>query len=248
MLVILPFEEDFYKKWNYEVEYVGHPLVEVVDQAVASQPIIPPITASPLNDAHIVALLPGSRRQEVSRKLPIMLEVSKLFPQYTFIVARATSLDDAFYNNLMESYPKVRSVRNKTYELLINAKAALVTSGTATLETALFGVPEVVCYKGSRISYQIAKRLIKIKYISLVNLIMDREVVKELIQDKMNVKQVHAALDQILHNHPVRERMLHDFGELKSLLRKGGNASANAAASIYRYMKKTNAGKILTSQ
>ncbi len=243
MLVILPFEEAFYKKWNYEVEYVGHPLVEVVDQAVASQPVVPAISASPLNDPHIVALLPGSRRQEISRKLPIMLEVSKHFPHHTFVVARAASLEDAFYDSLMESYPKVRSVRNKTYDLLMNAKAALVTSGTATLETALFGVPEVVCYKGSAISYQIAKRLIKIKYISLVNLIMNREVVKELIQDEMNVKKVAAALDQILHDHSVRERMLLDFRQLKDILRKGGNASANAAASIYRFTKKINAGK-----
>lgn len=248
MLVILPFEEAFYKKWNYEVEYVGHPLVEVVDQAIASQPGIPANTTSPLNDPHIVALLPGSRRQEVSRKLPIMLEVSKQFPQHTFIVARASSLEDSFYDSLMQSFPKVRSVRNKTYELLMNSKAAVVTSGTATLETALFGVPEVVCYKGSNISYQIARRLIKIKYISLVNLIMNREVVKELIQDQMNVKQVHRALDQVLHNKDVRERMLTDYKELKELLRRGGNASANAAVSIYRYMKKINAGKTIAAQ
>ena len=248
MLVILPFEEAFYKKWNYEVEYVGHPLVEVVDQAVASEPAVPAISVSPLNDPHIVALLPGSRRQEISRKLPIMLEVSKLFPRHTFVVARAASLEDSFYDNLMQSYPKVRSVRNKTYELLMNAKAALVTSGTATLETALFGVPEVVCYKGSNISYQIAKRLIRIKYISLVNLIMNKEVVKELIQNDMNVKQVHAALDQILHDQRVREKMLLDFRHLKDILRKGGNASANAAASIYRYTKKISAEKTAAAQ
>ena len=242
MLVILPFEEDFYRKWNYKVEYVGHPLVEVVDQALASQPLVPSISASPLNDPHIVALLPGSRKQEISRKLPIMLEVSKRFPRYTFIVARAASLEDAFYDNLMQAYPKVRSVRNKTYELLMSAKAALVTSGTATLETALFGVPEVVCYKGSRISYQIAKRLIKIKYISLVNLIMNKEVVKELIQDQMNVKQVGDALDKILTDLPVRDRMLADFRELKKILSRGGNASANAAISIYRDVRNIPAG------
>ncbi len=247
MLVILPFEETFYKKWNYNVEYVGHPLVEVVEQALASQPLIPAVAGSPLNDPHIVALLPGSRKQEVIRKLPVMLEASKQFPQHTFIVARASSLDDSFYDGLMQSFPKVRSVRNKTYELLMNAKAALVTSGTATLETALFGVPEVVCYKGSNISYQIARRLIKIKYISLVNLIMNREVVKELIQDQMNVQQVQVALDQVLHNKVVRERMLADFRELKDLLRKGGNASANAAISIYRYIKNINAGKKSTA-
>ncbi len=175
MLVILPFEKDFYKKRSFDVEYVGHPLADVVESAQNDIEPLPNTLASPLNEPNIIALLPGSRAQEVTKKLPVMLEVSRAFPDYRFIIAKAPSLDDRFYEQLMEPYKNVRSIRNKTYQLLLHAKAALVTSGTATLETALFGVPQVVCYKGSNISYQIAKRLIKVKYISLVTLIRDKE-------------------------------------------------------------------------
>ena len=188
MIVILPFEKDYYKnKWNWDVDYVGHPLVQVVEKfKVESLKLNGQQMDSTLGIKHsnIIALLPGSRKQEISKKLPIMLEVSKAFPQYQFVVAKAPALEDAFYENLMQHYTNVSSVTNKTYELLMQAKAALVTSGTATLETALFEVPEVVCYKGSNISYQIAKRLINIKYIALVNLIMDKPVVEELIDRK----------------------------------------------------------------
>ncbi len=175
MLVILPFEKEFYRKWDYEVEYVGHPLVEVIDDfraaSVAPLPYVPSVKP-------VIALLPGSRKQEILKKLPVMLETSRFFPDHQFIVAQAPGQDEAFYKDLLAPYPNVSSVSNQTYSLLLNAQAACVTSGTATLETALFGVPEVVCYKGSALSYQIAKRLIKVKYISLVNLIMDKLVVK----------------------------------------------------------------------
>lgn len=237
MLVILPFEKDFYNKWKYEAEYVGHPLVEVINKAQDEPAIASEALLSPLNEKNIIALLPGSRAQEVAKKLPVMLEVSKDFPNYRFIVAKAPSLDDSFYDKLMEPYKNVRSIRNKTYQLLLQAKAALVTSGTATLETALFGIPQVVCYKGSNISYQIAKRLVKVKYISLVNLIMDKEVVKELIQDEMNVANIKTELAKILEDQAAIARIKKDYTDLKKLLSEGGNASEKAAKSIVRYLR-----------
>jgi len=237
MLVILPFEKEFYRKWNYEVEYVGHPLVEVIDQFRSSPPPSPSVGPSaPLSDRPVIALLPGSRRQEIIKKLPIMLEVSRFFPDHQFVVAQAPGLEDDFYKELLSGYPNVSAARNQTYALLARAQAACVTSGTATLETALFGVPEVVCYKGSPISYQIAKRLIKVKYISLVNLIMDKLVVKELIQDELTPENLRRELVDLLNN-PVRQQQLQgDYGDLKTLLSQGGHASANAANSISQFM------------
>ena len=155
------------------------------------------------------------------------------------MIAKAPSLNDAFYEKFMKPYENVRSLRNKTYQLLLQSKAALVTSGTATLETALFGVPQVVCYKGSNISYQIAKRLVKVKYISLVNLIMDKEVVKELIQDEMNAENVKIELNKILKDQKVISRMKEDYADLKKLLSKGGKASKKAAKSIVEFVKET---------
>ena len=237
LLVILPFEKEFYKKWKYEVEYVGHPLIEVIDSAKADISQVHPAADSPLNDKNIIAILPGSRKQEVAKKLPIMLEASKHFPDYHFIVAKASSLEDSFYTELMDGYPKVRSVRNKTYLLLIQATAALVTSGTATLETALFGVPQVVCYKGSNISYQIARRLVKIKYISLVNLILDKPVVKELIQNDLTVENLQKELHKLLHDSSALQLMKQDYQALWKLLSEGGHASAKAARSITDFVK-----------
>jgi lipid-A-disaccharide synthase len=256
MLVILPFEKEFYKKWHYEVEYVGHPLVEVIDSFQSSvysaspqEPTEntklktqntsndqPPTTNYQPPTAHLIALLPGSRKQEVLKKLPIMLEVAKHFPEYQFVVAKAPGLEENFYADLLAPYSNVSSVVNKTYELLSQAKAALVTSGTATLETALFGVPEVICYKGNSISYQIAKRLIKIKYICLVNLIMDKEVVKELIQDDLTADNCTRELKTLLTDITKQAQLKKDYAELKHLLSQGGHASANAAKSIYAFI------------
>ena len=228
MLVILPFEKEFYKKWNYEVEYVGHPLVKVIEDFKALN--------QNLENKNIIALLPGSRKQEILKKLPIMLEVAKDFPTYQFVVAKAPGLDDSFYAELLAPYKNVSAVVNETYKLLSQSKAALVTSGTATLETALFNVPEVICYKGSAISYQIARRLIKIKYICLVNLIMDKEVVKELIQNELTVENIKEELNRILYDDNKRSQLQTDYTDLKTLLSKGGNASANAAKSINNFM------------
>lgn len=296
MLVILPFEKDYYHKWDYKVEYVGHPLVEVIERFKADdrqgttddrplttdgrqrttddrrpttddQPTTtdrrrrttddrPPATNNvrPMTDdgqwttdqnkqltSHnhqlIIALLPGSRKQEINKKLPIMLEVSKSFPDFEFIVAKAPGLEDDFYEPFMTPYNNVSAVSNQTYKLLNQASAALVTSGTATLETALFGVPEVVCYKGNPISYQIAKRVIKVKYISLVNLIMDKPVVKELIQDDLTAKNCIKELQELLLNGQRRAQLQKDYANLKNLLSQGGHASANAAKIIVDFIK-----------
>jgi len=230
MLVILPFEKAFYSKWNYDVEYVGHPLVKVINEFEPGNFLFA--------DKKVIALLPGSRQQEILKKLPIMLEASKNFPAYHFVVAKAPGLEESFYNELLAPYKNVSTVVNKTYKLLSEAKAAVVTSGTATLETALFNVPEVICYKGSAVSYQIAKRLIKIKYICLVNLIMDKEVVKELIQDKMTADNITKELNELLHNPSKQKQLQEDYTNLKNLLSKGGNASANAAKIIIDFLSK----------
>jgi lipid-A-disaccharide synthase len=237
MLVILPFEKEFYKKWNYEVEYVGHPLVEVVEGwLLATKLSHSKPQATNNGQANIIALLPGSRQQEILKKLPIMLEVAKHFPACHFVVAKAPGLDENFYNELLAPYSNVSSVVDKTYELLSQSKAALVTSGTATLETALFAVPEVICYKGNAISYKIAKLLIKIKYIGLVNLIMDKEVVKELIQNDLTVENLKASLEELLTNKNKQQQLATDYAALKTLLSQGGHASANAAKSIYNFL------------
>jgi lipid-A-disaccharide synthase len=236
MIVILPFEKDYYKnKWNWDVEYVGHPLVEVIEEFKSTVSGQRSAANGQPSRENIIALLPGSRKQEIAKKLPIMLEMSKAFPQYQFVLAKAPALEDEFYAGFMQHYTNVSSVRNKTYELLTQSKAALVTSGTATLETALFGVPEVVCYKGSNISYQIAKRLIKIKYIALVNLIMDKPVVKELIQNDLTVNNLKQELSLLLLDETKQQQLKKDYDDLKHILSTGGNASANAAKIIFDF-------------
>jgi lipid-A-disaccharide synthase len=226
MLCILPFEQDFYNKWDYEVEYVGHPLIQVIKEAKEKS------GDKPLSDKPIIAILPGSRKQEVSVKLPIMLTMAKHFPDHQFIVAQAPSLDDAFIAGLTGAHPNVSTVKGQTYTLLAQAEAALVTSGTATLETALFGVPEVVCYKGSAISYFFAKRLIKVKYIALVNLVMDKPVVKELIQHELNEENLLKELTLLLKDSAVRKRIKADYASLWATLGEK-DASRRAAEVIH---------------
>ena len=229
MLVILPFEKEFYKKWNYEVEYVGHPLVNVIEKFKSDH-----------SEIHVcentIALLPGSRKQEIETKLPVMLQATKNFQEYQFIVGKAPSIEDEFYEDFINDYKNVKVISNETYPLLMKSVAALVTSGTATLETALFGVPEIVCYKASNISYQIAKRLVKLKFICLVNLIMDKEVVKELIQNDLSSEKITSELKRILFDPQKKGKMQQDYAELKQLLSEGGNASENAAKSIYGFL------------
>jgi lipid-A-disaccharide synthase len=225
MLVILPFEKAFYEKWDFPVSYVGHPLVSVIEDfkkanIVQEHPLQPTI-----------AVLPGSRKQEILEKLPIMLSVVADFKDYTFIVTKAPGVDTSVYGPLLANYPNVKVVERKTYSVLHTATAAMVTSGTATLETALFGVPQVVCYKGNKLSYLIAKKIVKIKYISLVNLIMDKPVVKELIQDDLNTKNLKVELEKLL-NTPTSEKIKTAYNELSSILSVGGNASKKAALLI----------------
>lgn len=238
MIVILPFEKDYYKnKWSWEVEYVGHPLVQEIENR-KSNPESDRDGNQRLSDKPIIALLPGSRKQEIKVKLPVMLEVARSFPDHQFIVAKAPGVDSSFYDDMLKNYSNVSYVDNKTYDLLLQSKAALVTSGTATLETALFGVPEVVCYKGSWLSYQIGKRLVNIKYISLVNLIMDKLVVKELIQDDMTTPNLVKELKELLNNEERQNELKEDYESLKTLLAHGGNASANAAKAIQQFLGK----------
>lgn len=230
-IVILPFEKDFYKKYNYEVYYVGHPLVQVVKDFKKSHPDIQ-------KQNNTIALLPGSRKQEIKTKLPIMLEATKNFKNYQFIVAKAPSIDNEFYETFLKEYENVKTESNNTYSILMKSTAALVTSGTATLETALLKVPEIVCYKAGKISYEIGKRLIKLKFISLVNLIMNKEVVKELIQDDLTPQKITLNLQEILLDERKKASIIKDYDALESLLSEGGDASKNAAAIIWELIRK----------
>lgn len=230
MIVILPFEKPFYKKWNFEVEYAGHPLVPVVDAYIKDHSGLQP-------DAHTIALLPGSRRQEINSKLPIMLEATRNFSNYHFIVAKAPSIEDEFYESFIKGHNNVRMESDNTYSILMQSSAALVTSGTATLETALFNVPEIVCYKAGRISYEIGRRLITLKFICLVNLIMNKEVVKELIQHDLTPEKITLELKSILFDKQKRESIQQEYSRLRNILSAGGNASFNAANSIYNFVR-----------
>ena len=236
LLVILPFEKKYFKdKWAWGVDYVGHPLIEEVNNKIAQGTnLIIKNNNHQKVEKPIIALLPGSRKQEIKVKLPIMLGITKHFPNHHFVVAQAPSLDKNFYAPFTNLYPNVSIVQNKTYDLLLQSTAALVTSGTATLETALFGVPEVVCYKGSEISYQIAKRVINIKYISLVNLIMNKEVVKELIQGDMNEKDIVNELNLLLHNPQKQAQIKNDYHQLKTILQVEEDASQKAVEIILK--------------
>ena len=221
MLVILPFEVDFYKERDFRVEYVGHPLIEVVEREKKN-------VFTSLSNKPIIALLPGSRRQEIQQKLPEMLKMVRHFPDYQFIIAQAPSMPDEVYRSFTGDEP-VLLAKDQTYNLLRQSHAALVTSGTATLETALFGIPEVVCYKGNPISFWLAKKLIKVRYISLVNLIMDQPVIKELIQDDLNEIKLKEELDRILNDLKYRESMLQNYKALWHLL--GDKPASELAAS-----------------
>ncbi len=231
MLVILPFEQKFFReKWNWDVDYVGHPLVEVIK---AFDPKITDFSNKP-----VVALLPGSRKQEIRKHLSIMLEVAGRFPGHHFIVAMAPGQTKDFYSRFLKEHNNVSAVGGLTYDLLKASKAAIVTSGTATLETALLKVPEFVGYKTSNMSYQIARKLVKIKYISLVNLIMDKPVVKELIQQDFNASAMTNELSNLLNNPVRRHQMLNDYDELENVLSAGGHASDNAAEKIKDFLGK----------
>ncbi len=221
LFVILPFEKDFFAKQGFEVEFPGHPLIEEIEQFK---------NANPANhqEQKIIALLPGSRKQEISRMLPVMVELSQLIPEYRFIVAESSHVPESFYKAFYK--PSTLSTREGSYSLLQKSKAAIVSSGTATLETALFKVPQVVVYKLHPISYWMAKRLIKVPYISLVNLILDKPVVRELIQGDCNASLIKSHLDELLLNP---ESQIADYKQLAQVL-KNNNASSNVANYILK--------------
>ena len=228
MYVILPFEKDFYEnKHDFKVHFVGHPLLDQIEKRKDISFDDFKIKHE-LDDKPIIALLPGSRKQEISKMLSVMLSVVHHYPTYQFVIAGAPSQEEEFYKSVV-SKSEVKLIPNDTYNLLSHSHAALVTSGTATLETALFEVPEVVCYKGNLISYWIAKQIVKLDYISLVNLIMNREVVKELIQNELTSKQLKLELDKILDSSK-REKLLSDYKDLKTKL--GGVGASRRTAEL----------------
>ena len=221
---IMPFEKDFYKKFDVDVNFVGHPLIDAINNLSHSEELPELKNAKP-----ILAILPGSRKQEISKMLPVMLKSAKNFPSHQVVIAGAPSIDQDYYDLFLAKYPDYPLIFGKTYSILHKAHTAMVTSGTATLETALFNIPQVVCYKGGAISIAIARVLIKVKFISLVNLIMDKEVVKELIQDEMNEKQLTQEIKKIISGEG-REQMLHQYQILIEKL--GGGGASEITASL----------------
>jgi lipid-A-disaccharide synthase len=233
LMVILPFEKPFFQhRWNWEVEYVGHPLLEAVENIPTHAPLTFP-SAKP-----IIALLPGSRKQEIEKKLPIMLAVSSTFSQFQFVVAKAPGIDNTYYQQWEVAFPKVAFVQAKTYTLLQQAEAALVTSGTATLEAALFNVPQVVCYKGAALSYAIGKYVVNVKFISLVNLILDTPLVEELIQHQLTPANLTKALERISKGGTERQKILEGYAILRKNLKQEEPASIKVATAVIALAKK----------
>ncbi|MEL6669794.1 MAG: lipid-A-disaccharide synthase [Bacteroidota bacterium] len=219
MLCILPFEPAFYAKYDYEAEFVGHPLLDVVADFKLDQRLEPSEEA-----IKTIAILPGSRKQEIKTMLPIMLAAACQLPEYEFVLAQAPAQSDEFYYDLLNRHDcpsKFRRVSDQTYSLLNTAHAAMVTSGTATLETALFGVPLVVCYKGNWLNYQIARRLVDLKYISLVNLILDQPLLTELIQSELTVQTLASELQSIVSGEK-RQEQIDGFKRLRHVLGERG--------------------------
>jgi lipid-A-disaccharide synthase len=230
MFCILPFEPDFYKKYDYSAQYVGHPLLDVIPVALGKK--------SELSaEKPIIALLGGSRKQEIDTILPEMLAVVPFFPDYKFVVAAASAqplhVYEGIINRVLGSESAVEVFQDRTYEILQNARAALVKSGTSTLETALFNVPQVVCYKGNALSFRIAKRLVKIQFISLVNLIVGKKIVEELIQDDLNTMRLREALNSALEN---TVSIQGEYRALREILGNEG-ASARTAQGIIDFLK-----------
>lgn len=234
MFCILPFEKDFYQSYQFDVDYVGHPLLDVTQNIAVDEHFR---RDNELGDKPIISILCGSRYQEVTAMLPTMLSVVSSFPEYQFVVAGANSIASSVYEDILRQSTTaqqfgIKIIKNKTYQLLKHSQAALVKSGTSTLETALIGVPQVVCYKGSPISFAIAKRVVKVKYISLVNLIMDKLIVKELIQDDFNTENLKLELQNALNN---QENIRKEYDILRGVLGNAG-ASDKAAELMYQYL------------
>jgi lipid-A-disaccharide synthase len=236
MFVILPFEKEFYKKNNYDVDYLGHPLIDQLKKYEEKPDFEKFINKYNLPNIPVIALMPGSRNQEIEKILPVMLETAKSFPKYQFVICGTTSIKTSVYENYLQG-SSTKIIFNKNYEILLNSTAALVKSGTSTLETALLDIPQVVCYKTSRLTYFIAKLLVKIKYISLVNLIMDKQVVCELIQNQCNPTEMIIELNKILPNTEDRNQLLSDYKKLHEIL-GDGKASEKIASLMFSYLNK----------
>lgn len=237
LFVILPFEEAFYQKHDHKVYFTGHPLIDAIEQQKPNFRTEEQfIKDNALSEKPIIAVLPGSRVQEIERMLNIMLEVTSDFKEYQFVVAGAANLPKSNYDSLARHNIKV--VFNQTYELMTYAKAGIIKSGTSTLESGLFKLPQVVCYKAGGLSFAIGKMLVKIKYISLVNLIMDKPIVKELIQEELTAKNISEELKRLLHDEKYRNTMIAEYTELIKHL--GG---AGASARIAKYLVEDASGK-----
>jgi len=230
LFCILPFEVDFYRNWGMQVDYVGNPLLDAV---AAFKPDAGFLQKNNLGDKRIIALLPGSRKQEINYLLPDMLAAADQFPGYRFVVAGAPSFNADYYKQYLQGRD-IPVLFNSTYDILSNAYAAVVASGTATLETALFNVPQVVVYKGNPVSIAIARVVVKIEFISLVNLIVNKGIVKELIQEASNPTTIGAEMDLILNDDAYRQQMLANYNELDEKMGTPG-ASAKTAALISQY-------------
>lgn len=239
MFCILPFETEFYRKLNYSVDYVGNPSVDSVAQYMEQNPISREVflKEEKLENKPILALLAGSRRQEIKDNLPTMLQVSAAYPDYQAVIAGAPGIDCDYYNTYIKNHP-VKVIFGKTYPLLQHSKAALVTSGTATLETSLFRVPQAVCYytPAGKLASFIFRHFFHTKYISLVNLIAGQEVVQELFGERFSQKQIQDELERILHNENYREKMLKGYDDVIHTLGKPG-ASKRTAQLIYHSLR-----------
>ena len=235
MFVILPFEQEFYGRYSYRVDYVGHPLLDVLNKEIKLTNRQEFLRSNELPDRRIIALLPGSRTMEIKKMLRIMMSIAPSFPGYQVVVAGAPSISRDFYTEILHG-TGVGLVMNQTYDLLSQSSAALVTSGTATLETALMGVPQVVCYKGNFLSYLIARQIVHVKYISLVNLILGKMLVPELIQSELNRVNLVNELTTILEDGVARQTMVDGYQLLKEQL-GGHGASKRAARLIVQYLK-----------
>lgn len=232
MFVILPFEKDFYQKYGMEVEFVGHPLMDEIANFKTQARSLPKFLAdNQLSEKPIIAVVPGSRKQEISKILPEMLNLIPRFPDHQFVIAAAPSIEDSYYTSFIKGN-EVSIIRDQTYPLYYHAAAGLVASGTATLEAAIFALPEVVCYKGSAISIMIARSVIKVKYISLVNLIMDKEIVRELIQNDLNTNELEIELKKLLDTN-YRDKLKTEYKELQEKL-GGVGASTHAANAMLK--------------
>lgn len=242
MFIIFPFEKEFYRKHGIEISYYGNPLTDEIEKFrnsfTPSQDNYGDVKGEDKGN-RIIALVPGSRLHEVKYILPEMLKVIPFFPEHTFIITAAMNIPPSVYASLAGNLP-VKTEYERTYEILSMSEAALVKSGTSTLEAALLGVPQVVCYKGDAVSFFIARRLVKVKYISLVNLILGREAVKELIQHLLTVSNLVASLKEILPGGKERERMLKDYDEIKEILGPAGASNRIASEMVAFLRKKTD--------